>query len=179
MNNVFIGNTMSSGIFMGHVLRAGGGRSGDLLIADLVDLEKNIASEADVKRIKYPEVQVTTVHGKDIFPCDDESLKQQGHDVSRPLRHRQLHREDAGAGGNSHAADQRPLPRRQQAGGNTNADGTLPKTPQFVEREATEDKGDVWIVSCNYVYRRHVAPRGHLYMFHVSHRSRALPSTST
>ena len=97
---------MLSRLFIGCALLAGGGWPGDLLIVDWDDLEKNIASEVNVKRFESQEVQVTTAHGqKTLHVLMDRSLKQEGHVVPRLPCHRQLQEEDDDAGGNSNADD--------------------------------------------------------------------------
>ena len=45
---------------------------------------------------------------------------------------------------------------------------TLPITPLSVEREAIGDRDDFRNMSGDYVYRRHVASRGRLYVPHES-----------
>ena len=92
-------------MFQGYALRNAGGWSGDFLVADGEDLEKNIASDVHVKSFKSQEGQVTTVQGMFVFPCADGSLEQEGHVVSRPPRHHQLQKEeDYKAEGNSDAS---------------------------------------------------------------------------
>ena len=50
------GKKMLPGIFMGNVLDAGGGWSGDLLMADFGDLENLSASDIHVKRFTHHKV---------------------------------------------------------------------------------------------------------------------------
>ena len=51
-----LGNNMLCGIYMWYALHTGGKSSGDLLIADWDEPEKNIASEVHVERFESQEV---------------------------------------------------------------------------------------------------------------------------
>ena len=81
-----------------HWVRSAHGRwTGCLPIADLDDLEKNIASGVHVDRLRSQEVQVTTAQGICLFPRSDGSLKQAGHVLLRPLHQRYFKKgQDAG-----------------------------------------------------------------------------------
>ena len=57
---------------MRYVLRAAGGWSGDLLIADCEDLETLSASDIHVRRLKHQEV---SQEGTLSFPCAGGALK--------------------------------------------------------------------------------------------------------
>ena len=57
---------------MGYVIRAGGGWSGELLIADCEDLGNLSASDIHVQQSKHQEV---AQEGKLLFPCADGSVK--------------------------------------------------------------------------------------------------------
>ena len=63
---------MLPGLLTGYVIRAGGGWSGELLIADCGDLEKLVSF-----RYSRPAVQAPGVaqEGKLLFPCADGSVK--------------------------------------------------------------------------------------------------------
>ena len=103
-HNVLV--TITTKCYQAYALRTGGGWSGDLLIADGDDFEKNIASEVPAKRFTSKEIQVTTVHGYYICQCADKSLKEDGYVVdSRPLRERQLRKASDHAEGNSDVDD--------------------------------------------------------------------------
>lgn len=73
------GSKMLSGIFVGYEQQAGGGWSGDLLLADWDEIE-NAECIADmcVKRFKAKEVEVVKVNGKERFPLAEGDLKQPG-----------------------------------------------------------------------------------------------------
>ena len=68
--------------------------------------EKTSPQKSTSREIQVP--RSTSHHGswKYILPCDDGSPQQEGYVVSRPLRHRQLQKEDDDAGGQSDADDQ-------------------------------------------------------------------------
>ena len=66
---------------LGHVLRAGGGWSGDLMIADYEDLQESEASETYVKRFQNQEV---FVKGEHEFPCATGTLRLPNRPRTRP-----------------------------------------------------------------------------------------------
>ena len=67
-------------IFLGYALIAGGIWKGDILIADLEDLEKLHASENYPRRIKAKEVLIRQKNDEFIFPVADGTAKMSGRD---------------------------------------------------------------------------------------------------
>ena len=66
------------GVFLGHVLYAGGIRKGDILVADNEELEQMDASELHTQRLNAKEV-LTTMRGENfIFPIADGKVKLSG-----------------------------------------------------------------------------------------------------
>ena len=65
------GKKVSPGIFLGYALIAGGIWEGDILIADLEDMEKLDASEIYPRRINAKEVLMSEKGDEFIFPVAD------------------------------------------------------------------------------------------------------------
>ena len=73
------GSKVLSGVFLGYVQRAGGGWTGDLLVADWENMESaETAYEVYEWRVKAEEVFVEKPVGDFIFPIADGSLRQPG-----------------------------------------------------------------------------------------------------
>ena len=71
------GSKMRRGIFLGYVQHAGGGWSGDLLVADWEEIASAQSfSEIHLKRFKHEEVSPTKIGETFIFPVAEGSLRQ-------------------------------------------------------------------------------------------------------
>ena len=122
---------------------AGGIWKGDVLVADLEELETMDASEIYSKRLNAKEVIFPTENGEFIFPIADGRIKPLGGDqdlrTSTLVRHRPIY-------------------------GESNIDflgepeGSLP-APQDSLPDAGEAINDFWSMSGNFIYRHHVEPR--------------------
>ena len=133
-------------VLLGYALYAGGIWKGDVLIADLEELETMDASEIFSKRLNAKEV-IFPKQGEVIFPIADGRIKTPGGD--QELRTSTLIR---------------PRPIR----GECNIDflgesgGSLPQ-PQDSFPDAGETINDFWSMSGSFIYRHHVEPRVKLY----------------
>ena len=79
---------MLPGVFVGYAQNAGGGWTGDLLVADWDEIEKaQNHKNIHVKRFKAAEVQTLRLGDSFRFPMRDGTLKQAGQ-VSRSPIHR-------------------------------------------------------------------------------------------
>ena len=74
------GKKVSPGLFLGYALYAGGIWKGDVLIADLEELETMDASEIYSKRLNAKEVILPREKGEFIFPIEDGRIKTPGGD---------------------------------------------------------------------------------------------------
>ena len=74
------GKKLSAGLFFGYALYAGGIWKGDILVADIEELETMDASEIYSKRLNAKEVIFPKEHGKFIFPVADGRIKLIGGD---------------------------------------------------------------------------------------------------
>ena len=89
------GKKVLPGLFLGYALYAGGGGiwKGDVLIADLEELETMDASEIYAKRLNAKEV-IFPKQGEFIFPIADGRIKTSGGDqelrTSTLVRHRPI-----------------------------------------------------------------------------------------
>ena len=94
--------------------------TGDLLIADWSELEKNNVSEVHLKKVQVPRStsQHRSRNGLEKFPCTDGSLHHEGHLVPRPLPHRQLQTEEDVAVSDSDAHKQLLSPRKAEGDSN-------------------------------------------------------------
>ena len=85
------GKKVLPGLFLGYALYAGGIWKGDVLVADLEELETMDASEIYSKRLNAEEV-IFPKQGEIIFPIADERIKSPGGDqelkTSTLVRHR-------------------------------------------------------------------------------------------
>ena len=135
------------GLFFGYALYAGGIWKGDVLVADLEELETMDASEIYSKRLNAKEVIFPEEKGEFIFPIADGRIKTLGGD--QDLR-------------------TSTLTRRRPIQGESNIDllgepeGSLPQ-PQDSFPDAGEAIDDFWSMSGNFMYRHHVEPRVKLY----------------
>ena len=140
------GKKVFTWIFPRFVLYAGGIWKGDVLIADLEELETMDASEIYSKRLKVKEV-IFPKQGEFIFPIADGRIKTPGGDqelrTSTLIRHRPIQGESnidfLGA-----------------------SEGSLPQ-PHDSLLDAGEAMNDFWSMSGSFIYRHHVEPRVKLY----------------
>ena len=88
------GKKVLPGLFLGYALHAGGIWKGDVLVADLEELETMDASEIYSKRLNAKEVIFPKENGKFIFPIADGRIKTLGGDqdlrTSTLVRHRTI-----------------------------------------------------------------------------------------
>ena len=140
------GKKVLLGLFLGYALYARGIWKGDVLVADLEELEMMDASGIYSKRLNAKEV-IFPKQGEFIFPIADGRIKTLGGDqdlrTSTLLRHRPIQGEsDIDFLGES--------------------EGSLPP-PQDSFPDAGEAINDFWSMSGNFIYRHQVEPRVKLY----------------
>ena len=140
------GKKVLPGLFLGYALYAGGIWKGDVLIADLEELETMDASEIYSKRLNAKEV-IFPKEGEFIFPIADGRIKTPGGD--QELRSSTLIR-----------------PRPIQGEGHVDflgeSEGSLPQ-PHDSLPDASEAMNDFWSMSGSFIFRHHVEPRVKLY----------------
>ena len=141
-----LGKKVLPGLFLGYALYAGGIWKGDVLIADLEELETMDASEIYSKRLNTKEV-IFPKQGEFIFPIADGRIKTPGGDqelrTSTLVRPRQIQ-------GESHI-DFLGEP-----------EGSLPQ-PHDSLPDAGEAINDFWSMSGSFIYRHDIEPRVKLY----------------
>ena len=142
------GKKVLPGIFLGYALYAGGIWKGDIMVADIEELETMDASEIYSKRLNAKEVIFPKENGKFIFPVADGRIKLPGGD--QDLRTSTLIR-DRPIRGESH---------RNILG---ESEGSPLSPPQDSYPDAGEAINDFWSMSGNFIYRHHVEPRVKLY----------------
>ena len=137
-----LGKNVLPGLFLGYALYAGGIWQGDVLIADLEELETMDALEIYWKRLNAKEV-IFPKRGEFIFPIEDGRIKTFGGD--QELRTSTLIR-----------------PRPIQGDGHVDflgeSEGSLPQ-PHDSLPDAGEAINDFWSMSGSFIYRHHVEPR--------------------
>ena len=140
------GKKVLPGLFLGYALYAGGIWKGDVLIADLEELETMDASEIYSKRLNAKEV-IFPKQGEFVLPIADGRIKTPGGD--QELRTSTLIR-----------------PRPIQGEGHVDflgeSEGSLPQTHDSFT-DAGEAINDFWSMSGSFIYRHHVEPRVKLY----------------
>ena len=140
------GKKVLPGLFLGYALYAGRIWKGDVLIADLEELETMDASEIYSKRLNAKEV-IFPKQGEFIFPIADGRIKTPGGD--QELRTSTLIR-----------------PRPIQGEGHVDflgeSEGSLPQSHDSFP-VASEAVHDFWSMSGSFIYRHHVEPRVKLY----------------
>ena len=140
------GEKVLPGLFLGYALYAGGIWKGDVLIADLEELEKMDASEIYSKRLNAKEV-IFPKQGEFIFPIADGRIKTLGGDqelrTSTLVRHR-------------------PIQGESNIDFLGESEGSSPP-PQESFPDAGEAINDFWSMSGNFINRHHVEPRVKLY----------------
>ena len=137
------GKKVLPGLFLGYALYAGRIWKGDVLIADLEELETMDASEIYSKRLNAKEVIFPKNKGEFINPIADGRIKTLGGDqdlrTSTLVRHR-------------------PIQGESNIDFLGESEGSLPP-PQDSFPDAGEAINDVWSMSGNFKNRHHVEPR--------------------
>ena len=139
------GKTVLPGLFFGYVLYAGGIWKGDVLVADLEELETMDASEIYSKRLNAKEV---------IFPKQGEFFQSQM-DESKHLGGDQDLR-------TSTLVRHRPIQGEGHVDFLGESEGSFPQ-PHDSLPVAGEAIHDFWSMSGSFMYRHHVEPRVKLY----------------
>ena len=142
-----IGKKVLPGLFLGYALYAGGIWKGDVLVADLEELETMDASEIYSERLNAKEVIFPKEKGEFIFPIADGRIKPLGGDqdlrTSTLVRHR-------------------PIQGESDIDFHGESEGSLPP-PHDPFPDAGEAINDFWSMSGSFIYRHHVEPRVKLY----------------
>ena len=136
------GKKVLLGLFFGYALYAGEIWKGDVLIADLEELETMDASEIYSKRLNAKEV-IFPKQGEFIFPIADGRIKTLGGDqelrTSTLVRHR-------------------PIQGESNIDFLGESEGSLPQ-PQDSFPDAGEAINGFWSMSGSFIYRHHVEPK--------------------
>ena len=141
------GKKVLPGLFLGYALCAGGIGKGDVLLADVEELETMDASETYSKRLDAKEVIFTKEKGEFIFPIADGRIKLLGGD--QELR-------------TSTSIRDRPIRGASHLDFLGESEGSLPP-PHDSFPHAEKAIIDFWSMSGNFIYRHHVEPRVKLY----------------
>ena len=140
------GKKVLPGLFLGYALYAGGIWKGDVLVADLEELETMDASEIYSKRLNAKEV-IFPQKGEFTFPIADGRIKTPGEDqelrTSTLVRHRPIQ----GEGHIDFLGE---------------SEGSFPQ-PHDSLPVAGEAMHDFWSMSGSFIFRHHVEPRVELY----------------
>ena len=140
------GKKVLPGLFLGYVLYSGRIWKGDVLIANLEELETMDASEIYSERLNAKEV-IFLKQGEFIFPIADERIKPLGGD--QDLR-------------TSTLIQHRPIRGESHVDFLGESEGSLPP-PYNSFPDASEAIHDFWSMSGNFIYRHHVELRVKLY----------------
>ena len=141
------GKKVLLGLFLGYALYAGGIWKGDVLIADIEELETMDASETYSERLNAKEVIFPKENGKCIYPAADGRIKPLGRD--QELRTSTLVRE-------------RPIRGEGHFDFLGESEGSLSLLHDSFP-DAGEAMNDLWSMSGSFIYRHHVEPRVILY----------------
>ena len=140
------GKKVLPGLFLGYALYAAGIWKGDVLIADLEELETMDASEIYSKRLNAKEV-IFPKQGEFIFPVADGRIRTSGGDqelrTSTLIRHR-------------------PIQGESNIDFLGESEGSLPE-PYDSLPDAGEATNDFWSMSGSFIYHHHVEPGVKLY----------------
>ena len=142
------GKKVLPGLFLGYALYAGGNWKGDIMVADIEELETMDASELYSKRLNAKEVIFPIENGKFIFPDADGRIKLPG--GGQELRTPTLIRDH-------------PIRGEGQRDFLGESEGSPPPSPQDSCPDAGEAANDFWSMSANFKNRHHVEPRVKLY----------------
>ena len=143
------GKKVLPGLFLGYALYAGGIWKGDVLVADIEELETMVATEIYSKRLNAKEVIFPKENRKFIFPIADGRIKLLGGD-----QHMRT----------STSIRDRPIRGESRVGFLGESEGSLPP-PHDSFPDAGEAINDFWSMSGNFIYRHHVEPRVKLYSY--------------
>ena len=158
------GKKVLPGLFLGYALYAGRIWKGDVLIADLEELETMDASEIYSKRLNAKEVIFPKEKGEFIFPIADGRIETLGGDQKGEFIFPIADGRIKTLGGDQDLRTSTLIPTR----GDSHVDflgepeGSLPQ-PQDSLPDAGEAINDFWSMSGNFIYRHHVEPRVKLY----------------
>ena len=141
------GKKVLPGMFLGYALYAGWIWKGDVLVADIEELETMDASEIYSKRLNAKEVIFRKENGKFIFPVADGRIKTPGGD--QELRTSTLVWES-------------PIRGESRVDFLGESEGSLPP-PQDSLLDAGEAMNDFWSMSGNFICRHHVETRVKVY----------------
>ena len=141
------GKKVLPGLFLGYALHAGGMWKGDILVADLDELETMDALEIYSKKLNAKVMVFPKEKGEFIFPIADGRIKPLGGD--QDLRTSTLIR-------------QRSIRGESRFDFLGEPEGSLPP-PHDSFPDAGEAINDFWSMSGNFIYRHHVEPRVKLY----------------
>ena len=144
------GKKVLPGLFLGYALyagREGGIWKGDILVADIGELEMMDASEIYSKRLNAKEVIFHKEKGEFIFPIADGRIKPLGGD--QELRTPTL-------------IGDHPIQGESNIDFLGESEGSLPP-PHDSFLDAREAINDLWSMSGNFIHRHHVEPRVKLY----------------
>ena len=141
------GKKVPPGLFLGYALYAVGIWKGDVLVADLEELEMMDASEIYSKRLNAKEVIFHKEKGEFIFPIADGRIK--------PLQGNQDLR-------TSTSIRQRPIQGESHIDFLGESEGSLPP-PHDSFPDVSEAINYFWSLSGNFIFRHHVEPRLKLY----------------
>ena len=141
------GKKVLPGLFLGYALYAVGIWKGDILVADIEELETMDASEIYSKRFNAKEVKFPKEKGEFIFPIADGRIKFVGGD--QELR-------------TSTSIRQRPIQGEGHVDFLGDSEGSLPR-PQASLPDAGEAINVFWSMSGNFIHRHYVEPRVKLY----------------
>ena len=141
------GKKVLPGLFLGYALYGGEIWKGDILVANLKELETMEASEIYSERLNAKEVIFPRENGKFICPVADGRITLSGRD--QELRTSTLIRE-------------RPIRGEGHVDFLGESEGSLPP-PQDSFPDGGEAINDFWSMSGNFIYRHHVEPRVKLY----------------
>ena len=139
------GKKVLPGLFLGYALYAGGIWKGDILIADLEELETMDASEIYTKRLNAKEV---------IFPKQGEFIFQSQMRIKTPGGDQELR--------TSTLVRHRPIQGESNIDFLGESEGSLPQ-PQDSLPDVGEAINDFWSMSGSFIYRHHIEPRVKLY----------------
>ena len=134
-------------LFLGYALFSVRIWKGDILVADVEDLETRDASEIYSKRLNAKEVIFHKENGKFIFPAEDGRIKLSGGD--QELRTSTLKREH-------------PIRDESHEDFHGESEGPLPP-PQDSLPDAGKAMNDFWSMSGSFIPHHHVEPRVKLY----------------
>ena len=134
------------GVFLGYVLYAGRIWKGDIMIADIEELEETDASEIHARRLNANGVLTPMKGDNFIFPVADGTVKTTGGD--RRLRPSTLIRDHPERG-------------EEQEVFRGESDGLSSPNPLQDDstRDDAEAENDFWSVTGDFIYRHHVEPR--------------------